>query len=149
MSPLSREEARLLAGVSFVAARRGKLDAARTILDALRVRRPELPMPLAGLACVMLGRGLNDEACSLLDQACALATDADAADVQACVPWRCGRRAAPGKRPRCQGTGWPPAGAGPGRTGRTLSHGRTDLGASNGHQHSTHFTHRGPVARDG
>lgn len=83
MNPLSRDEARLLAGLSFVAARRGKLDAARTILDALRVCRPESPMPLAGLACVMLGRGLNDEACSLLDQACALATDADAADVQA------------------------------------------------------------------
>ncbi len=83
MNPLSRDEARLLAGLSFVAARRGKLDVAQTILDALRLCRPESAMPLAGLACVMLSRGLNDEACSLLDQAVALATDADTQDVQA------------------------------------------------------------------
>ena len=87
MNPLSRDEARLLAEVSFLAARRGALDDAQTILDALRLCRPESAMPLTGLACVMLSRGMNDEACSLLDKAVALAGgddgDGDTVNIQA------------------------------------------------------------------
>jgi predicted Zn-dependent protease len=59
--PLERSDLRMLAQVGFLAAQSKQQAAARTIFRALRVIRPDSPLPLVGLALadISAGRPMN------------------------------------------------------------------------------------------
>ena len=84
--PLDRTDLRMLAQIGFLAAQSNQQSAARTIFRALRVIRPDSPLPLVGLALADINAGRHASAVQLL-QGEGLREHPDSGEIHAFLGW--------------------------------------------------------------